>query len=254
MSKYQQQIENEIALRGTMTVAELSELLGVSDQTIRRIVKPLEESGKVQKVHGAIKSVENPMTAPFQIRMLHNRRAKAELASKLVELIEDGQSLAIDTGSTAGFVAQALKVKRNLTIVTNSAYVASTLSMKPGNRVFMAGTQLRDHDGASFDRTAFATIERMQVDTCILTVGQVHPERGFLVNEQCEADIAKAMSAIADRTIFAIDHSKFLPAAAVGMVKISGLASKPEIVTDLPLSKSFRGLLKEADLIVAKPG
>lgn len=249
MSKYTQQIESAIALRGTMTVSEMSELLGVSDQTVRRIIKPLVDNGKVQKIHGAIKAVENPMTAPFQTRMQHNRAAKAALATKLASMIEDGQSLAIDTGSTAGYVAQALRVKRNLTIVTNSAYVASTLAMMPGNRVFMAGTLLRDHDGAAFDRTAFETIERMEVHTSILTAAQVHPKRGFLVHEQCEADIAKAMSSIAQHTIFAVDHSKFMASPAQDMVQITGLSNRLHLVCDKAPGKEYAQVLDPFELL-----
>lgn len=239
MSKYTQQIESAIALRGTMTVAELSKLLGVSDQTVRRIIKPMVGNGQIEKIHGAIKAIENPMTAPFQIRMQHNRMAKAILAAKIAEMVKDGQSLAIDTGSTAGFVAQALRVKRNLTIITNSAYVASTLAMMPGNRIFMAGTQLRDHDGAAFDRAAFETIERMEVDICILTASQVHLKRGFLVREQCEADIAKAMSSISKQSIFAVDHTKFSTQAAHNMVQITGLSENLHLISDKELSYEY---------------
>lgn len=248
MSKYSQQIESAVALRGTMTVTELSELLGVSGQTVRRIIKPMVANGKVQKIHGAIKVVENPMTAPFQIRMQHNRAAKAAIAAKIATMVKDGQSLAIDTGSTAGFVAQALRIKRNLTIVTNSAYVASTLAMMPGNRVFMAGTQLRDHDGAAFDRAAFDTIERMTVERCILTASRVHPQRGFLVHEQCEADIAQAMSGIAQITTFAIDHSKFSTAPAADMIRLNNLPSQIDLVSDIAPGQEFATILGSCQL------
>lgn len=252
MSKYTQQIESAIALRGTMTVAEMSDLLGVSDQTVRRIIKPMVASGQVQKIHGAIKAVENPMTAPFQIRMQHNRAAKAAVAARVAEMVGDGQTLAIDTGSTAGFVAQALQVKRSLTIVTNSTYVASTLAMMPGNRVFMAGTQLRDHDGAAFDRAAFETIERMEVHTSILTATQIHPARGFLVHEQCEADIAKAMSSISQRTVFAVDHSKFNTDCAPDMVQITGLNNKLHLVCDKTPGPAYAQVLAPFHVIPTK--
>lgn len=251
MSKYQQQIENAVALRGTISIAELSEMLGVSDQTIRRIVKPLEEAGRLQKIHGAIRSVDDPVTAPFQARMEHNRQAKARIATRMLDLVSDGQSLAIDTGSTSGFVAQALQERRNLTVVTNSAYVASTLAMRPGNRVFMAGTQLRDHDGAAFDRAAFATIERMQVDQCILSAAQVHPTRGFLVGEQCEADIAVAMAGIAKQTVMAVDHSKFTPEENARTIAIPGLPADLILLTDAPLPAGFDQLLPENQLVFA---
>ncbi|MFK5998207.1 MAG: DeoR/GlpR family DNA-binding transcription regulator [Rhodobacterales bacterium] len=253
MSKYTQKIESAIALRGTMTVAEMSVLLGVSDQTVRRIIKPLVDAGKVQKIHGAIQSVENPMTAPFQTRMQHNRAAKAAVAATVANMIEDGQSLAIDTGSTAGFVAQALQVKRNLTIVTNSAYVASTLAMMPGNRVFMAGTQLRDHDGAAFDRNAFDVIERMAVNTSILTAAQVHPKRGVLVHEQCEADIANAMAVISERSIFAVDQSKFTPSPSHDMVQISGLNNHLHLVSNTSPGSEYTKVLSAFEITIAQP-
>ncbi|SHH16945.1 DeoR/GlpR family DNA-binding transcription regulator [Cognatishimia maritima] len=232
MAKYDQEILNAVALRGTLTVTELSEMLGVSDQTIRRIVKPLVDAGKVEKVHGAIVSIENPMTAPFQIRMHHNREAKARIASKVVELIPNGASVAIDAGSSSGFVSQALQMKKDLTVVTNSAFVASKLSMTKGNRVYFAGTQLRDYDGASYDRTAFHTVEKMQVDFCVVTAAQVHPERGFLMAEQCEADMVEAMSRIAKQVIFAVDHSKVEATSTTGLIAIDETSEGIWIVTD----------------------
>jgi DeoR family glycerol-3-phosphate regulon repressor len=209
MTKYAYQIENAVALRGSISVGELSELLGVSDQTIRRVIKPLVDEGKVRKVHGAIVSVERPVDAPFHARMQLMRAEKTAIATHVAAMIEDGEALAIDTGSTSGFIAQALQIRRNLIVVTNSTFVASTLSTVPGNRVYMAGCQLRDHDGAAFDRQAFLTIERMRVNRCILSASAVDPGRGFLAYEQCEADIAQAMQDISGETMMAVDHSKF---------------------------------------------
>ena len=91
----------------------------------------------------------------------------------------------------------------------------------------MAGTQLRDYDGASFDRTAFEVIERMQVDAAILTAGQVDPARGIEVAEQCEMDIAIAMAGIAARTIFAIDSSKFATQPASAGLTLPPLKDPP---------------------------
>ncbi|WP_282609344.1 DeoR/GlpR family DNA-binding transcription regulator [Pelagibius sp. Alg239-R121] len=209
MSKYEQDILNAIGLRGRISVNELADLLKVSDQTIRRIVKPMVARGELQKVHGAIVSTQSVIDPPFLARMNHNREEKIAIAGEVARLVNDGQSLAIDTGSTSGFIAQALRHHRDLTLVTNSAFVASTLAMIPGNKVFMAGTQLRSHDGAAFDRAAFDVIASLQVDYAILSASTIHPQRGFLVQEQCEVDITKAMMSIADQRVMAVDHSKF---------------------------------------------
>jgi DeoR family transcriptional regulator, glycerol-3-phosphate regulon repressor len=251
MGKYDQEIVSAVSLRGTMTVGELADMLGVSDQTVRRIVKPLVVSGQLEKIHGAIKTVENPMTAPFLARMQHNRAAKASIASCILQLIPDGAAIAIDAGSSAGFVAQALQIRKTLTVVTNSVYVASTLSLTAGNRVYFAGTQLRDHDGASYDRTAFETVEKMQVDVCILTAAQVHQERGFLMAEQCEADMARSMAKIAKRIVFAVDHSKFVKKEGAGLLSLGPIEPKPVIVTDRAPAEGARVMNKLGEMTVA---
>jgi len=162
-------------------ILELSRILGVSDQTVRRVSQPLVESGRLTKVHGALVSNRIASDPPFLARMSLNRDNKVAIARKAVEIIKDESSIAIDTGSTSGYIALAP----------------------------MAGTQLRDHDGAAFDRSAFDVIERMQVDYALLSASRVDPDKGFLVHEQCEVDIANAMFEIASQTIMAVDHSKF---------------------------------------------
>lgn len=244
MSKYEQELLRTVNLHGTVRVQELSDLLGISDQTVRRIVKPLAERGEVKKIHGAIVSTATDLDPPFLARMNLNRRAKVAIGRTVADLIEDGESLAIDTGSTSGFVALALQARRRLTVVTNSAFVASTLATVEGNRVFMAGTQLRDHDGAAFDRAAFEVIERMRVDHAILSASMVNPERGFLVYEQCEVDIATAMKASARRCIMAVDHSKFEPVTRRPSLQQPTMSPGDVVVTSQVPAAAFEMLFK----------
>lgn len=251
MNKYSHQIESAVALRGSISVSELSDLLGVSDQTIRRVIKPLVDEGKIRKVHGAVVSVDSPVDAPFHARMQLMRAEKTAIAAYIASQVQDGESLAIDTGSTSGFVAQALQIRRNLVVVTNSAFVASTLATVTGNRVFMAGSQLRDHDGASFDQLAFKLIERMRVDRCILSIANVDPRRGFMAYEQCEADIAEAMQDISSSTIMAVDHSKFRPVPKPGMVSVVTLRPDAAVVTDKPPEQSYADLLAPLRILLA---
>lgn len=209
MSKYEQDVRNAVSLRGSIGVSELASLLNVSDQTIRRIVKPMVDRGEVEKVHGAIVSTQSVLDPPFLARMNRNKSAKVAIANKVASLVQSGDSVAIDTGSTSAFVAQALRQHHNLTIVTNAAFIASTLAMVPGNRVYMAGSELRDYDGAAFDHAAFETIARHHTDWAILSASALHPNRGFLVQEQCEADMCRAMMDLSDKRIWAVDASKF---------------------------------------------
>lgn len=226
-------------------------MLGVSGQTIRRVTHPLVEAGRINKVHGALVSNRIASDPPFLARMNQNRDAKVAIARLAAEIIQDESSVAIDTGSTSGFIAQALRKRRKLTVVTNSAFVASTLAIIPGNKVSMAGTQLRDHDGAAFDRSAFEVIERMQVDYAVLSASMVDIHRGFLVHEQCEVDIATAMLRNATRAIMAVDDSKFTPQQQRPVVRQPPLKHGDIVITNRSPSHDFDTLLTGIDVRVA---
>lgn len=254
MSKYKDRILHAVDMRGTVSVIELSRMLGVSDQTIRRVSQPLVESGNLSKVHGALVSNRTATDPPFLARMNLNRVAKVAIAKLTADIIPDDASVAIDTGSTSGFIAQALRTKQRLTVVTNSAFVASTLAIIPGNKVSMAGTQLRDHDGAAFDRSAFDVIEHMQVDYVVLSASMVDAERGFLVHEQCEVDIANAMLKNAEQAIMAVDQSKFIPQDRRPALRQPALKNGDIVVTDSNPESKFDTLLQGISVVIPRSG
>lgn len=243
MSKYEHDILSTVNLRGTVSVAELARLLDVSDQTIRRIVKPLVERGEVRKVHGALMSTQTVTDPPFLARMNENRPEKVAIAKAVGAMVKDGGSVMIDTGSTSAFVAQALETKQNLTVVTNSAYIASKLALIEGNRVFMAGTQLRNHDGAAFDQAAFDVIRSVSVELAILSASSAHPKRGFLAFDQCEVDIAHAMMEVSAKTVMAVDHTKFDAVGGNASLRLPDLGPDDIVVCDKRPDRSFDDLL-----------
>jgi DeoR family glycerol-3-phosphate regulon repressor len=214
---YEQEVLNAVSLRGTISVRELATLLSVSEQTVRRVVKPLVERGVVEKVHGAVVGRSRPGEAPFLARMTVHQREKVAIAGAVAELVRDGDTVALDTGSTTGFVAQALRQHRGLTVVTNSTFIATTLATIPGNRVHMAGVELRNHDGASFDASAFAVVRNMRVRVAILSASALDPVRGLMVQEHAEAEMSAAMGEIAEMRVFAVDSSKFGSSALVAL-------------------------------------
>ncbi|MEI8238765.1 MAG: DeoR/GlpR family DNA-binding transcription regulator [Actinomycetota bacterium] len=226
---YEEEVLSAVALRGTMSVRELATLLSVSEQTVRRVVRPLAERGAVEKVHGAVVGRSRPGEAPFLARMTVHQRAKVAIAARVASMVSDGDTVALDTGSTTGFVAQALRQHRGLTVVTNSTFIATTLATIPGNRVHMAGVELRNHDGASFDASAFAVVRSMRVRVAILSASALDERRGLMVQERAEAEMSATMGDIADARVFAVDSSKFGQAA---LVALSPLRLHDVLVTD----------------------
>lgn len=222
-SERETQILNTVRLRGSVTTMELAEMLKVTDQTIRRSVVPLVEKGLVKKVHGAIVAPDRLMEAPFPRRMLENQEEKQRIAAKVANLISDGDSIMLDAGSTTAYIAQALSDKQNLTIITNSAQIASTLAPIPSNRVFMAGMELRSDDAAAFDSKALDVFNQFDVQYAILSVAALHHSRGLMVQQPFEAEISKALISRSDHTIVAADHSKFERRALVEVCPLNGI-------------------------------
>jgi DeoR family glycerol-3-phosphate regulon repressor len=113
-------------------------------------VRPLTENGSVLKIHGAVGLAGQVGEAPFQRRMRENADAKRLIARAMAQMIHDGDSVMLDTGTTTSFVARELLGHRRLTVVTNSSDIARTLATVNGNKVYMAGGELRSDSGAAF--------------------------------------------------------------------------------------------------------
>jgi DeoR family glycerol-3-phosphate regulon repressor len=249
VNPYEEEVLNAVALRGTASVRELAALLSVSEQTVRRVVRPLVERGAVDKVHGAVVGRARAGDAPFLARMTVHQREKVAVAAGVAVLVRDGDAVVLDTGSTTGFVAQALRRHRGLTVVTNSTFIATTLATIPGNRVHMAGVELRNHDGASFDRSAFDVVRSMRVRLAILSASAIDAQRGLMVQEHVEAEMSAAMGAIADLRVYAVDSSKF---GRQGLVAVESPQTGDVVVTDAEPGRALRRVLVPAAVEVVR--
>ena len=110
---------------------------------MRRDVKPLTKDGSVLKMHGAVGLPSVVGEAPFERRMREQADAKRAIARLVAATIGDGESVMLDTGTTTSFLARELLNHRRLTVVTNSSDIARTLATVNGNKVYMAGGELR---------------------------------------------------------------------------------------------------------------
>lgn len=202
---------------GSCRVSYLAEKLTVSKETIRRNIRTLEDRGIVRKVHGGVHLVEDISEASFQSRISTHVDEKALLAAAVVESISDGDSIFLDIGSTTAYVAEALKQRKNLFVVTNSAFVANTLSTLNGNRVFLAGGELRAHDGGAFGAEALDLVQRLNVQFAVFSVGAVNAEMGFMLHDLEEANLARVAAANAQVRIVVADKDKFNKRAPVSI-------------------------------------
>ncbi|MBH0237662.1 DeoR/GlpR family DNA-binding transcription regulator [Methylobrevis albus] len=214
---------------GTISVTDLAHRLGVSLETVRRDVRPLADAGTLLKLHGAV-SLPGPLAeAPFERRMRDNADAKRAVAARIAAMIDDGDAVMLDTGTTTSFLARALMSKRRLTVVTNSSDIARTLATVNDNTVYMAGGQLRGDSGAAFGAAAIAFVKSFRVRFAIITTAGIDAGCGLMDFDLAEAEFARAVLECGETRLVATDSSKFGRRA---LVRICGFGDVDRIVTD----------------------
>lgn len=202
---------------GSCRVSYLAQQLGVSNETIRRNIKSLEDNHIVRKVHGGVHLIGDITEPPFQNRMDTQAAAKERLAFAVAKNISDGDSVFLDIGSTTAYVALALKPRKDLLVITNSVFVAQTLAMRNNNRVILAGGELRAHDGGTFGVEAFDLIRRSHVQFAVFSVGAVNSNYGFMLHDLAEANLAQEAARNAQVRIVVADSDKFEKQAPVSI-------------------------------------
>ncbi|MCB1755502.1 MAG: DeoR/GlpR transcriptional regulator [Gammaproteobacteria bacterium] len=227
LSRHESEILQTVRARGSCSIVELAALLSVSDETVRRHVQPLVKKGLVHRVHGGVVLPEQE--APFRRRLGENQQAKEAIARQAASLINNGDSLFIDSGATTNYVAMALATHRNLSIVTNSIDIARTLATRNNNRVYMAGGELRSDDAASFGKSAVDFIRQFGVKRAILSIGAMNSQGEFFNFHLEEAQISQAGIQAAEQVIMVADHSKF---SRKGLVRVCGLQEVDILISD----------------------
>lgn len=249
----EQEILRELRLAGgSGRVGFLAERLGVSGETIRRNIKALAARSLVRKTHGGVVLTENlTVTEPtFSSRMDKNAAIKQRLAQRVAEMISDGDSLFLDVGSTTVYVAQALRNHQRLYIVTNSLAVAHLLATRNGNRVFLAGGELRPDDGGSFGLDAINFVRRFTVKYAVLSVGAIDADLGFMLHDIQEADLSTQAAARAQTSILLADSGKFGQRAPVALANPGQFDL---LVTDQPPPAKIAAMLKRYNIQTVLP-
>jgi DeoR family glycerol-3-phosphate regulon repressor len=246
VSKRHAEILRLLELQGSASIAALARQLGVSTETIRRDVRPLVEAGSVLRIHGAVGLAGQLGEAPFDRRMRENAAAKKAIARHVASTIADGDSVMLDTGTTTSYLARALIGHRRLTVVTNSSDIARTLATVNGNRVYMAGGELRSDSGAAFGSSAVDFASRFFVQHAIISAGAID-QSGIMDFDLHEAEFARMVLSRGQRRLVVSDASKF---GSRGFVKVCEVSALTELVTDLTPRGALADALAEAGVTV----
>ena len=144
----QNKILDIVMEKGSITIPEICERFKISDMTARRDLNALDRKGLLRRVHGgAVANLGRSYEPPFRTRAIKNQNAKRAIGKKAADLIFDGDSIALDVGTTTLEIVPFLRGKRNLTIVTNCLQIANAvvdvLSLEKDVRLILTGGIIR---------------------------------------------------------------------------------------------------------------
>lgn len=238
-------ILEEVRRRGAVRVSELTELLAVSDMTIRRDLDVLAAAGLVDKVHGGATapgrlSTDEPGFEAKSHRQLEEKEAIARAAS---ELVEPGQAIGLTAGTTTWRLAHHLIDVPDLTVVTNSIQAANVLDRerRPDLTVILTGG-VRTPSDALVGPVAVTTLRTLHVDLLFMGVHGMTADAGFTTPNLLEAETDQVFVASAGRVVVTADHTKW---GVRGLSRIARLDEVHALVTDAGLTDDAKTVLEE---------
>ncbi len=243
-----QQILQLIESQGSVRVTDLCQRFAVSDMTIRRDLAELERAGLIRRVYGgAVSARGRSYEPPFLTRSGEYQAEKERIGQAAAALVHDGDSLALDVGTTTLEVARHLKGKHNLTIVTNSLHIANVLANQPGIRLILTGGILRPGELSLVGHLAEHAFQNFYVDKLFLGIGGINFETGLTEFNLEDALVKRAMLKIAKERIVVADASKF---GQVAFASVAPLSAIHKIVTDTSIDPNDVRRLQEMNIEV----
>ncbi|HWW07851.1 DeoR/GlpR family DNA-binding transcription regulator [Collimonas sp.] len=226
----------EILERDGQIVAKLlSEQLGLSEDTIRRDLRQLAKEGLLQRVHGGALPA-SPATATFVERQQISSAAKPAIGRAAAAMIQPGQVVFIDGGTTAVQLARQLPPALRATVVTHSPSIALELLEHPQIEVIMIGGRLFKHSIVSVGAAAIEAIGQIRADLYFMGVCSLHPEAGISTGDYEEACVKRALCNAALKTVVLASPEKLDTASPF---QIAPLTQVSEIVVNAGVAESL---------------
>jgi DeoR family fructose operon transcriptional repressor len=213
-----------------LLVPDLCEAFHVSPATIRNDLRELESCGLLQRTHGG--ALSNPKTR-FELNSYQKEVSrlaeKQSIARYAAGLVEDGDTVAIDTGTTTLEFARQLGGKRDITVVTNDIQIAAQLEHTANATVIFIGGMLRKGFHCTVGPAAVRMLREFSVDKAFIATNGVSLDKGLTTPDMNQAEIKKAMIDIAGEVVVLCDSTKF---GSKAFVQVAPVSAVDRIVTD----------------------
>jgi DeoR family transcriptional regulator, aga operon transcriptional repressor len=231
---------------GRVVVSNLAEKFATSQVTIRQDLETLDGRGLLHRTHGGALPVRS---AALLDPSLHekekvHRKEKQRIAAAAARLVQEGQSVVLDSGSTTTAVARALRNIGQLTIITNAVNIAAELA-GTSVEVILTGGTLREKSFSLVGPLAEETLRRLSADILYLGVDGFDVQFGLTTPNLLEARVNQVMMKISRRIVAVCDSSKF---GSRSLSRIAAPSAIHQVITDRGISRSDLSRLEEAGI------
>ena len=245
MTERQSKLIKLVNLYQKIEVSRLAELLDVSQVTIRKDLDHLEEEGLLAREDGyaLIKNANDINT-----RLTINYDTKLKIATKAAEMVSNGETVMLESGSTCALLAEQLaKLKKDITIITNSAYIAIRIRELPIRKVILLGGEYQKEYQGMVGPLIRKCAKEFYVDKFFVGTDGFIPESGFTCDDLMRVETMRYMADSANHTIILADSSKF---TQKGVVIQSTFEEIDTICTDTGVSQDVIDILRRNNISV----
>lgn len=222
---------------GSTSIFELAAHFQVSEMTIRRDLIILEKQGLLHRVYGgAVNNRGRSYEPPFIVREVKNTDKKKRIGKVAADLVNIGESLIIDIGTTTLEMAKNLSKKNNITVITPSLHIINLLLEQPGIRLIVPGGILRKGELSLVGNLAERTFQDFFVDKLFLGVGAIDIKVGLTEFNLEDAQVKKAMLQSAKEIIVLADATKF---GQIAFASVCPLKMVNKIITDYSIDQTI---------------
>ena len=238
----QLQILQLVERQQRISVEDICTTFDVSKATARRDLVALASEGKVQRVHGgAIALTQAPPEQPILQRQREQTDEKIRIGQAAAALVQDGETVFLGSGTTVLEVARTLRVRRNLTILTNSLPVVNTLAGVEGITVICLGGMLRDSELSFIGHITEQALAEVRADKVFIGTRAISLEFGLTHEYLPETMTDRAILKAGKEIVVLADHTKFGRTATVLMAPLERIHT---IVTDELAPRDFADIVQ----------
>lgn len=241
-----QKLQELVSLNKRLMVKEVAREFNISEVTIRKDLKILEERGILTRVHGGAIIKDSLVTDKALIEKEHiHSKEKFRIASQALKMINPGDVVILDSGSTTTAIARQLKFMNGIKVITNAINIATELAGSE-IEVTITGGFLREKSFSMVGPLAEMSLEKLSADKLFLGVDGIHFEYGLTTPNLMEGRVNQLMIKIAHEVILVADASKF---GRRSMSVIASVDKIDRIITDRNIRKEDLDKIKDLGII-----